>query len=148
MRQYFSQQQAKDLLQETMSNVWHKAHLFNSDKGNVSTWIFTIARNVRFDMLRKMQSRKDDISAEDLWPVLDESTYASSPDDEQSVVIDQLMEHMQQLPEGQRHVVQAIYIEGKSQQEVADELSIPLGTVKSRARLAILKLKEVLGEHG
>jgi RNA polymerase sigma-70 factor (ECF subfamily) len=148
MRQFFEQSQAKDLVQETMSNVWNKAHLFNADKGNVSTWIFTIARNVRFDMLRKQQNRKDDISAEDLWPILDESVYMDESSDEQNFVYNELLGYVEELPEGQKRVVQAIYVQGKSQQEVADEMSIPLGTVKSRARLAIIKLKEVLREHG
>lgn len=148
MRQFFEANQAKDLVQDTMSNVWHKAHLFNADKGNVSTWIFTIARNVRFDMLRKQHSRKDDISAEDLWPILDESVYVDEQTEEKGLVFDELLKYVEGLPEAQKQVIKAIYVQGKSQQEVADEMLIPLGTVKSRARLAIIKLKEVLRENG
>ena len=57
-RQFGNEQTAMDLVQETMTNVWHKAHLFKADKGSPSTWIFTIARNIRFDLLRKNKNAK------------------------------------------------------------------------------------------
>ena len=68
LKQLGNEALAMELVQDTMSNVWQKAHLFNAEKGSPSTWIFTIARNIRFDMLRKVQNRKEDICADDLWP--------------------------------------------------------------------------------
>lgn len=136
---------AMELVQDTLSNVWQKAHLFNAEKGSASTWIFTIARNIRFDMLRKQQNRKEDICADDLWPVLCEQTAA--PDEvslDYQVTLDQVGSLFESLPEKQRKVIELIYIHGKSQQEVADEMKIPLGTVKSRTRLALQRLKEML----
>ncbi|RUO77667.1 RNA polymerase subunit sigma [Idiomarina seosinensis] len=148
-RQFGNEQTAMDLVQETMTNVWHKAHLFKPDRGSPSTWIFTIARNIRFDLLRKNKKRKDDISADELWPILAEKN--DSLDDgyalDNDVLMQEIAHYYGQLPNAQRVVVEKIYIEGKSQQEVSDSLGIPLGTVKSRTRLALKKLKELIVEH-
>jgi RNA polymerase sigma-70 factor (ECF subfamily) len=145
-RQFGNEQTAMDLVQETMTNVWHKAHLFKPDKGSPSTWIFTIARNIRFDLLRKNKKRKDDISADDLWPILSEQNY--SLDDgyslDNDVLMQEISQYYAQLPDAQRIVIEKIYIEGKSQQEVSDALGVPLGTIKSRTRLALKKLKELI----
>ncbi|GAB3293418.1 MULTISPECIES: sigma-70 family RNA polymerase sigma factor [Pseudidiomarina] len=145
-RQFGNEQTAMDLVQETMTNVWHKAHLFKPDRGSAATWIFTIARNIRFDLLRKNKHRQNDLSADDLWPVLAETN--DSLDDDYALDNDLLMQQLavycEQLPKAQRTVIELIYIEGKSQQEVADALEIPLGTVKSRTRLALQKLKELI----
>lgn len=139
---------AMELVQDTMSNVWQKAHLFNSEKGSPSTWIFTIARNIRFDMLRKLQNRKEDVCSDDLWPILCEQTADTkiAPLDEQ-ITLEQVGQYFNELPVKQQRVIEAIYIDGKSQQEVADELEIPLGTVKSRTRLALQRLKDMLKEY-
>ncbi|MGK0382730.1 MAG: RNA polymerase sigma-70 factor (ECF subfamily), partial [Flavobacteriales bacterium] len=61
LKQMGNEALAMELVQDTMSNVWQKSHLFNSEKGSPSTWIFTIARNIRFDMLRKQRNRKEDV---------------------------------------------------------------------------------------
>ena len=148
LKQMGSDAQAMELVQDTMSNVWQKAHLFNADKGSVSTWIFTIARNIRFDMLRKQKNRKEDICADDLWPVLCEQTAAPNEISlEHQMMLDQIEVMFERLPDKQRVVIQSIYIDGKSQQEVADELGIPLGTVKSRTRLALERLRELIKSH-
>lgn len=139
---------AMELVQDTMANVWQKSHLFNAEKGSVSTWIFTIARNIRFDFLRKQRNRKEDICAEDLWPVLCEQTAdANEVSHDHQVTLDEINVMFESLPEKQKIVIEAIYIEGKSQQEVSDELAIPLGTVKSRTRLALQRLKEMLDSN-
>ncbi|AWL12653.1 ECF RNA polymerase sigma factor RpoE [Saliniradius amylolyticus] len=145
LKQFGNEAQAMELVQDTLSNVWQKAHLFNASKGAPSTWIFTIARNIRFDMLRKQQNRKEDICSDDLWPVLCEQTAEPNEVDmDEQMTLHQVGEMFSSLPEKQRLVIEAIYVEGKSQQEVADQLSIPLGTVKSRTRLALQRLKEML----
>jgi len=145
-RQFGNEQTAMDLVQETMTNVWHKAHLFKPDKGSPSTWIFTIARNIRFDLLRKNKKRKDDISADELWPILSEQN--DNLDDgyslDNDVLMQEISQYYAQLPDAQRVVIEKIYIEGKSQQEVSDALGVPLGTIKSRTRLALKKLKELI----
>ncbi len=148
LRQIGNDALAMELVQDTMTNVWQKAHLFNQEKGSPSTWIFTIARNIRFDMLRKQQNRKEDICSDDLWPVLVEQTAdPTEADIEEQTTLDQVGEYLDKLPPKQQVVIESIYVKGKSQQEVADELQIPLGTVKSRTRLALQRLRELLKEH-
>ncbi|WP_102798254.1 sigma-70 family RNA polymerase sigma factor [Bowmanella denitrificans] len=147
LKQMGNEAVAMELVQETLTNVWQKAHLFDAEKGSPSTWIFTIARNIRFDMLRKQQNRKEDICADDLWPVLCEQTAAPGELGlDQQVTLDQVGQLFEALPDKQRQVIEAIYVQGKSQQEVAESLGIPLGTVKSRTRLALQRLKEMLSE--
>ncbi len=148
LKQLGNEALAMELVQDTMSNVWQKAHLFNSEKGSPSTWIFTIARNIRFDMLRKVQNRKEDICADDLWPVLCEQTPDQNETSlDEQITLEQIGHLFDELPEKQKVVIEAIYIDGKSQQEIADELDIPLGTVKSRTRLALQRLKGMLSEY-
>jgi RNA polymerase sigma-70 factor (ECF subfamily) len=148
LKQMGNEALAMEMVQDTMSNVWQKSHLFNSDKGAPSTWIFTIARNIRFDMLRKQRNRKEDICADDLWPVLCEQTAdVNEVSLDHQITMDEIGVMFESLPEKQKLVIEAIYIDGKSQQEVADELDIPLGTVKSRARLALQRLKEMVKDN-
>ncbi|WP_026376951.1 sigma-70 family RNA polymerase sigma factor [Aestuariibacter salexigens] len=148
LKQMGNEALAMELVQDTMSNVWQKAHLFNAEKGSPSTWIFTIARNIRFDMLRKLQNRKEDVCSDDLWPVLCEQTPdANEVSLDEQITLEQVGQLFDVLPDKQRAVIEAIYIDGKSQQEVADELCIPLGTVKSRTRLALQRLKDMLQDY-
>ncbi|ABG39858.1 RNA polymerase, sigma-24 subunit, RpoE [Paraglaciecola sp. T6c] len=148
LKQMGNEALAMELVQDTMSNVWQKSHLFNAEKGAPSTWIFTIARNIRFDMLRKQRNRKEDICADDLWPVLCEQTAdVNEVSLDEQITLQQLGVIFEDLPKKQREVIEAIYIEGKSQQEVADQFDIPLGTVKSRTRLALQRLKEMLKDN-
>jgi RNA polymerase sigma-70 factor (ECF subfamily) len=147
MKMFGNEQQALEMVQDTMLNVWKKAALFDASRGCASTWIFTIARNVRFDMLRKKQSRKDDVSADDLWlngeyPEPEADTDASQWDTQ--LLMEKLAPHFASLPPAQREVMERVYLQEKSHQEVSDELAIPLGTVKSRIRLALDRLREAL----
>lgn len=146
MRMFGNEQQALEMVQDTLLNVWQKAHLYDASRGCVSTWIFTIARNVRFDMLRKKMSRKDDIFADDLWADGDYPTL----EDEQTerwdiwIVAEKLAPHFDALPPGQRLVMEKVYLDELTHQQVAQELGLPLGTVKSRIRLALERLREAL----
>jgi RNA polymerase sigma-70 factor, ECF subfamily len=147
IKMFGNEQQALEMVQDTMLNVWKKAALFDATRGCASTWIFTIARNVRFDMLRKKQSRKDDISADDLW--LNGEYPEPQADDESlqwdnQLLTEKLAPYFSQLPPAQREVMEKVYLLEKTHQEVSDELAIPLGTVKSRIRLALDRLREAL----
>lgn len=145
MKMFGNEQQALEMVQDTMLNVWQKAALFDHSRGAASTWIFTIARNVRFDMLRKKQSKKDDISADDLWSdgEYPESEAVSQADAwDIQLMMEKLLPHFTVLPDAQREIVEKVYLEEKSHQQVATELDIPLGTVKSRLRLALDRLRE------
>ena len=145
LKQMGNEALAMELVQDTMTNVWQKSHLFNAEKGSPSTWVFTIARNIRFDMLRKQRNRKEDLCSDDLWPILCEQTAdVNEVSLDHQITMDEIGLLFESLPAKQKLVIEAIYIDGKSQQEVADELDIPLGTVKSRTRLALQRLKEML----
>ncbi|TYK66210.1 sigma-70 family RNA polymerase sigma factor [Colwellia echini] len=137
--------QANEVVQETLSNVWRKAHLFNSDKGAATTWVYTIMRNVTFDMLRKIQSNKEDNLSDDIWPIAETM---SSEDDSFNDHLEnkQLLSVLEQLPEAQQQVVKGFYFSDMSQEQLATHLALPLGTIKSRLRLALGKLKAQLGD--
>lgn len=135
---------AMDLVQETMTTVWTKAHLFDADKGAVTTWVFTIMRNRCFDMLRKVQHNKEDTYGDDIWPVFE----TPEPDEhEDHILTAKLLKHVDALPPLQRQVVKGIYLQELSQQELSSKLSVPLGTVKSRLRLGLVKLRSILEKH-
>ncbi|WDE00269.1 sigma-70 family RNA polymerase sigma factor [Thalassomonas actiniarum] len=138
-------EQVNEVLQETMTIVWRKAHLFNIDKGAVTTWVYTIMRNVSFDMLRKVQASKEDNLSDDIWPLAERNI------GEGEVFADHLARKniltcLEQLPQNQQMVVKGFYFLEMSQEQLARQLDLPLGTIKSRLRLALSKLKLQLGD--
>jgi RNA polymerase sigma-70 factor (ECF subfamily) len=138
--------QANEVVQDTMSNVWRKAHLFNQDKGAATTWVYTIMRNVSFDMLRKIQGNREDNLSDDIWPIAESmSSEAETFDDH--LENKQLLNVIEGLPQAQQDVVKGFYFREMSQEQLAEHLNLPLGTVKSRLRLALGKLKNQLGEN-
>ena len=132
---------AEDLVQETFLTVWRKAALYSSQRGAASTWIFTIARNLRIDQLRR-QSNKP---YEDLETV---TLVSDSPNGsvlvEQHQVIDRVTKALATLSPEQREVVRLSYINDMPHARIAEQLGIPLGTVKSRLRLAYERLRPLL----
>lgn len=136
---------ANEVVQETLSNVWRKAHLFKQEKGQATTWVFTIMRNVTFDLLRKIKANREDNLSEDIWPLFDshERTCEDNPDHLEK---DKIIASLQCLSENQQQVIKGFYFLEMSQEQLAEHLNIPLGTVKSRLRLALEKLKQQLGE--
>jgi len=138
MRQGTDAATAEELMQETMLSIWRKARLYSENKGSVSSWIFAIARNLRIDRARK----------EKIWIALpdtyvEEARAAPTPYEAVSEAQQHLKitQALKELPEEQREVVILSFIEGLSHGAIADRLSLPVGTVKSRIRLAYLKLR-------
>jgi len=130
---------ADELVQEVMIKVWQKSGSFNSQKAAASTWIYTIARNCRTDMFRRLQKFDTPLSADDIWP--DEVEEAPLVAVQQQRDADRIRGLMHQLPDEQAQILGKVYMEGKSHSEAAQELGLPLGTVKSRVRLAMKKLQ-------
>lgn len=130
---------ADELVQEVMLKVWQKAGAFDARKAAASTWIYTIARNCRTDLYRRLQKFDTPLSAEDV------SHEQEDPDAflllQQQRNRDKIRELVSTLPTDQAQILAKVYMEGKSHSEVAGELDIPLGTVKSRVRLALQKLE-------
>jgi RNA polymerase sigma factor (sigma-70 family) len=137
--------QANEVVQETMGNVWRKAHLFDANKGAVTTWVYTIMRNVTFDMLRKVKCNKEDTLSDDIWP-LAETNCVQESDFTDHLASKELRGIIASLPENQQQVIKAYYFMEMSQEQLAVHLNLPLGTIKSRLRLALGKLKVQLGE--
>ncbi|MEE3239338.1 MAG: sigma-70 family RNA polymerase sigma factor [Pseudomonadota bacterium] len=140
--QHTSPQMAEELVQDVMLKVWLKAHCFDVNKASASTWIFTIARNCRTDFIRKENRIDTELSADDLWPMAEEDGPYTSL--HQRRIEKNIHNAVAQLPPEQADVLKRIYIEGKSHSEVSAATGLPLGTVKSRVRLAVGKLRTLL----
>ncbi len=141
IRKGASAEQAEDLAQDTMAMVWRKAALYAQSKGSVSTWIFTIARNLRIDTFRR-------VSGVQFADLSDFEFESDNPASDQQVNTRQesarLSEAILQLPDDQQKVIQMAFMDDLTQMEIADKLQQPLGTVKSRMRLAYQKLSRTL----
>lgn len=141
MRKGATAEQAEDLVQETMIAVWSKAALYAPDRGSVATWIFTIARNLRIDRLRREKSNQftdlDDYDAPSDDPSQDETLRRIQEDGA-------VAKALAQIPAEQRELLILSYVEDMPQSEIAARLQIPLGTVKSRMRLAYRRMKKML----
>lgn len=129
-----------------MSNVWRKAHLFDDSKGAPTTWVYTVMRNVTFDMLRKVKSNREDNLSEDIWPIT-EALAVEEDSFEDHLASQQILGVIEQLPENQQQVIKGFYFNEMSQEQLAVHLNVPLGTIKSRLRLALAKLKSKLGDE-
>ncbi|MDN2662225.1 sigma-70 family RNA polymerase sigma factor [Psychromonas sp. 14N.309.X.WAT.B.A12] len=138
--------QSHEVVQETMSNVWRKAHLFDANKGAATTWVYTVMRNVTFDLLRKVKSNREDNLSDDIWPIA-EGSVTEEQVYEDHLESNQLLRVIEALPEAQQQVVKGFYLMEMSQEQLANHLNLPLGTIKSRLRLALAKLKVQLGEE-
>ncbi|MET0379856.1 MAG: sigma-70 family RNA polymerase sigma factor [Spongiibacteraceae bacterium] len=135
-----SGQFADELVQEVMITIWRKAGSFDPAKAGAATWIFAIARNKRIDLLRKLNRHRGLVDIDDIWPLEDESP-GPLQTLQQHVTEERVRESLVSLPLAQREALQMAFIEGKSHSEIAAELALPLGTVKSRIRLAMQRLQ-------
>ena len=144
IKQFSSEATANELIQTTLSNVWRKAHLYNPDKGAATTWVYSIMRNAAFDIQRKIHSQREDQLSDDIWPMVESSTVTDQVFTDH-LALKQLQSLLQLLPANQKQVVEAVYFQELSHEQLAKQLGVPLGTVKSRLRLAMAKLKQQLG---
>ena len=142
---YFIQNRIKfesseELTQEVLSTVWVKSNQYDSKKAALSTWIFTIARNKKIDFLRK--NSKINFKEEDIRDFL----YQDREIDliEENEAKKQIERINNELDEQQKIMIKMNFFENKSHKKIADELEIPLGTVKSRIRLILKKMQKYL----
>ncbi|WP_342643152.1 sigma-70 family RNA polymerase sigma factor [Rhodoligotrophos ferricapiens] len=133
---------AEELVQETMLAVWNRASSFSPAKGSVTTWIYTIARNLRIDRLRRQP-------AQTFYDIDDFDEPSAEPSTEERLIQNeseaQIASAIEALPKEQLDVISLSYVDDLSQSEIAERLDVPLGTVKSRMRLAYQKLRDALG---
>lgn len=134
---------AEDLAQEVMLSVWRRAHQFDPSRAALSTWIYTIARNKRIDALRR--DRRPDFDLDDPRLVTEED---AAPRGDRHAEAEQarreMMQAVEQLPEEQAKLLRIFYFEEKPHSVIAEEQGLPLGTVKSRLRLALSKLRVLM----
>ncbi len=132
---------AEECAQDVMATLWQKAHLFDESRASTGTWVFTIARNRRIDVARKARRPEP----EDLdWGPAPEADQAEVMEAQQDT--DRLGRAMADLPEKQRALIERAYFGDLSHSEIAAETGLPLGTIKSRIRLALDRLRHAMNE--
>jgi len=130
---------AEECAQEVMATCWHKAHMFDPARASVATWIFTIARNRKIDVLRKQRR-----------PEPEDLGWGPEEDPDQADVLalqqdcEQLGRAIEDLPLAQRELIQRAYFGDLSHSEIAEQTGLPLGTIKSRLRLALERLRHAM----
>jgi RNA polymerase sigma-70 factor (ECF subfamily) len=130
---------AEECAQDVMTTLWRKADQFDPTRASVATWVFTIARNRRIDMLRR-----------DRRPEPEELTWGPEPEPEQSQVLEiqqesaRLVKAIATLPDNQRKLIEQAYFGDMTQAEIANITGLPLGTIKSRIRLALDRLRHAM----
>ena len=135
--------QADELVQEVMVTVWRRAETFDPSRASGSTWLFTIARNKRIDALRR--ERRPEID-------LDDPALVAAPERSADAAVDEgrraaaVREALADLPPEQAQILRRAYFDDQSLSTIAGETEVPLGTVKSRVRLAFARLRGLLGE--
>jgi RNA polymerase sigma-70 factor, ECF subfamily len=134
---------ADELTQEVMLIVWRKAGLFDPTRGSVAAWLYTISRNALFNATRGDRRRKEESAMESVFPEA-----AAPPTSEQALLAAEegraLSASLAQLPPEQREILEGAYWRGQTLQECAEERQLPLGTVKTRVRLALERLRGLM----
>lgn len=127
---------AEECMQDVMATLWHKSHMYDPTRAAVSTWIFTIARNRKIDLLRRYARPEPETLP---WGP------EEAPDQADAIVLqqetDRLAEAIRTLPEKQRILIERAYYGDLTHSEIAAETGLPLGTIKSRIRLALDRLR-------
>jgi RNA polymerase sigma factor (sigma-70 family) len=136
---------AADVTQDVMETIWRKAHLFDRSKSAAATWVFRIAHNRRIDVGRR--SREQSCAAEELFDIPD-----PAPSSDACIDAAQRERHvhaaLDALPQEQFKMVQLAFFEGLSHSTIAARTNLPIGTVKSRLRLAFSRLRRSLLDAG
>lgn len=143
-------EEAEDVLQEIFVKIWNKAESFDEERGNVYSWIVTLARNKAIDRIRskgyKTQQKQSVSIHEPLF-----SLEGDKHDPMETTIFSDRAElvkrALEQIPEKQSEVIKIAYYRGMTQREISDHLDIPLGTVKTRTRQGMIKLKRILGDY-
>ena len=145
LRILHSRAEAEDCLQEVFLQVWRKAADFDEARGRPFTWLVTLARSRAIDRLRALGSR-DRTALDAAREVVEETSDAVTDAirSERSAVVRRALDS---LPEEQRRVLEMAYFDGLTQSEIAGQLGQPLGTVKTRTRSGMIKLRELLGDE-
>jgi len=139
---------ADEVIQDIFVKVWNHVELFNHEKGRLYTWMINIARNTSIDYIKskRVQNEQKNQSLPDIVHSTETHLYADTNQMERVDFIG-MNNVMGKLKPDLQRLVQMAYYEGYTQQEIADNLQMPLGTVKTRIRAALLQLREILNEQ-
>lgn len=144
-------EEAEDILQEVFVSIWEKADKFDLERGTVYTWIVTLARNKSIDRLRskvykEQKKQSTSLNDEDVFHPL----YSDESDPLENAILTErarkVHSALNQISEKQRKILHMAYFSGMSQTEISEEFDIPLGTVKTRMRDGMIKLRELLAK--
>jgi RNA polymerase sigma-70 factor, ECF subfamily len=147
-------QAAEDLLQEVFLRVWQRAATYQATRGRPLTWVLGIAHNLAIDEVRRRQRRpqgveeRDDATVDSLLAVVPSEEPGPAEQAWERLCRAQISAALEQLPPAQRAIIELAYFEGYTQSQMAERLGEPLGTVKTRLRLGMQKLRELLQGQG
>lgn len=146
-------QLAEELLQEVFFRAWQQGGAYSSQRGTFVTWLLSITHNMAIDEIRKRRRRPQKADSEEPEQVLAAVADTSAGSDvEEEVWLGSLRDTvataLRTLPPAQREAIEMAYFQGLTQREIADALGEPLGTIKTRMRLGLQKLREALGSDG
>lgn len=145
-------EEAEDILQEVFTTIWEKADQFDTERGTAYTWIVSLTRNKAIDRLRskvykEQKKQSTSLNDDDVFHPL----YSDENNPLENTILSdrakRVYDALQKLSEKQRNVIQVAYFDGLSQSEISDEYNIPLGTVKTRMRDGMIKLRELLAQE-
>ena len=144
-----SNETAEEVTQDVFVQVWRFAEHYDPQQGKLTTWLSSVTRNRAIDILRQQNVRPEghaDSLDDDLFGFNDSASEAAvEPSVELRLQREQVRQALEQLPEEQRRVLALAFFMGMTQQEISVKLNQPLGTVKTRIRLGMIKLKSLLG---
>jgi RNA polymerase sigma-70 factor (ECF subfamily) len=129
---------AEEFVQDTMTEIWLKAHQYDPNRAAPNTWVYTIARNLRIDRQRKLGKRPHSML------YASEQVSRAGLEDDPQIGAAQVLDHVEALSDEQSEVLYLAYLDGLSHSEISRRLRLPLGTVKSRVRLAFNQLRQSL----
>ncbi|HEX6981851.1 MAG TPA: sigma-70 family RNA polymerase sigma factor [Balneolaceae bacterium] len=144
-----TREEAEDVLQEIFVKIWNKAGSFDENRGNVYSWIVTLARNKAIDRLRSKgykTQQKASVSIHEPLFTLEGDKFDPLETTIFSDRAELVKKALNEIPDSQKEVIEIAYYKGLTQSEIADQLNIPLGTVKTRTRQGMMKLKTILSE--
>ena len=142
---------AEEVVQETFWRVWRKADLFQTQRGDFTSWFFGITRNLSIDVLRRQRTQIQPVEETDAERIIEQAVDPSMNVPEAAWLREkhqQMQAAIATLPNEQRTVIEMAYFRGLTRQEIAQATGEPLGTIHTRARLALQKLREELQTQG
>lgn len=140
---------AEEVVQDVFTKIWKGAESYHSNQAKVTTWMLTITRRVAIDYYRKSTRRGDHLHIQsDDWLQLAATDKGPDVRTEESDLRNAVFDAMGSLSNDQRVTIERMYYLGQTQREIAEELGVPLGTVKGRIRLALAHLRERLSSKG